>query len=170
MKNLLVCLLMAMIGASATAQTDQKEYKTFVKNDHHVYYCTHNGVTVVVDPTVDGLFEPHITIINESGHEFLFEPKKITAQAYGIPGNTYKSTRYRVERLLEKGDTLGFEKDVLTIYTPEKYQKKASRTLWWAGLRTSTSSSIIRNITKIRSFCPNRLVDSGECCTFAVRI
>jgi hypothetical protein len=129
---------MAMIGASATAQTDQKEYKTFVKNDHHVYYCTHNGVTVVVDPTVDGLFEPHITIINESGHEFLFEPKKITAQAYGLPGNTYKSTRYRVERLLEKGDTLGFEKDVLTIYTPEKYQKKASRTLWWAGLITET--------------------------------
>ena len=77
-----------MIGASVTAQTDQKEYKTFVKNDHHVYYCTHNGVTVVVDPTVDGLFEPHITIINESGHEFLFEPRRL------LPRHTeYLATR-----------------------------------------------------------------------------
>jgi hypothetical protein len=124
---------MAMIGVSAAAQTDQKEYKTFVKNDHHVFYCTHEGVTVVVDPTQGGIFEPHITIINDSGQEFLFEPKKIVATAYGIPGNTYKKTRYRVERFLEKGDTLGFEKDVLKIYTPEKYIKEENKASWWAS-------------------------------------
>ena len=123
---------MAFVCIGAMAEQDTKEYKTYVKNDHHVFYCSHNGILVVVDPTIGGLFEPHITIINDSGHEFLFEPKKIKVSAYAIPGNTYKGTRYRTERFLSKGDTLCFEKDELTMYTPEKYTKKRVNSMWWS--------------------------------------
>jgi hypothetical protein len=110
MKKLISSLLMAFVCIGAMAEQDTKEYKTYVKNDHHVFYCSHNGILVVVDPTIGGLFEPHITIINDSGHEFLFEPKKIKVSAYAIPGNTHKGTRYRTERFLSRGDTLCFEK------------------------------------------------------------
>ena len=123
---------MAFVCIGAMAEQDTKEYKTYVKNDHHVFYCSHNGILVVVDPTIGGLFEPHITIINDSGHEFLFEPKKIKVSAYAIPGNTYKGTRYRTERFLSKGDTLCFEKDELQVYTPEKYTKKRVNSMWWS--------------------------------------
>lgn len=123
---------MAFVCIGAMAEQDTKEYKTYVKNDHHVFYCSHNGILVVVDPTIGGLFEPHITIINDSGHEFLFEPKKIKVSAYAIPGNTYKGTRYRTERFLSKGDTLCFEKDELQVYTPEKYTKKRVNSIWWS--------------------------------------
>ena len=132
MKKLISSLLMAFVCIGAMAEQDTKEYKTYVKNDHHVFYCSHNGILVVVDPTIGGLFEPHITIINDSGHEFLFEPKKIKVSAYAIPGNTYKGTRYRTERFLSKGDTLCFEKDELTMYTPEKYTKKRVNSMWWS--------------------------------------
>ena len=132
MKKLISSLLMTFVCIGAMAEQDTKEYKTYVKNDHHVFYCSHNGILVVVDPTIGGLFEPHITIINDSGHEFLFEPKKIKVSAYAIPGNTYKGTRYRTERFLSKGDTLCFEKDELTMYTPEKYTKKRVNSMWWS--------------------------------------
>ena len=132
MNKLISSLLMAFVCIGAMAEEDTKEYKTYVKNDHHVFYCSHNGILVVVDPTIGGLFEPHITIINDSGHEFLFEPKKIKVSAYAIPGNTYKGTRYRTERFLSKGDTLCFEKDELTMYTPEKYTKKRVNSMWWS--------------------------------------
>ena len=132
MKKLISSLLMAFVCIGAMAEQDTKEYKTYVKNDHHVFYCSHNGILVVVDPTIGGLFEPHITIINDSGHEFLFEPKKIKVSAYAIPGNTYKGTRYRTERFLSKGDTLCFEKDELQVYTPEKYTKKRVNSMWWS--------------------------------------
>ena len=133
MKKLISSLLLAFVCATAMAEADTKEYKTYVKNDHYVFYCSHNGVHVIVDPTVGGIFEPHITIINESGHDFVFEPKKIKVQAFAIPGNTYKDTRYRVERFLERGDTLGFEKDELTMYTPEKYSSKRNTSMWWGS-------------------------------------
>ena len=133
MKKLISSLLLAFVCATAMAEPDTKEYKTYVKNDHYVFYCSHNGVHVIVDPTVGGIFEPHISIINNSGHEFVFEPKKIKAYAYAIPGNTYKDTRYRVERFFERGDTLGFEKDELQIYTPDKYSKKRSNSIWWGS-------------------------------------
>ena len=132
MKKLISSLLMAFVCIGAMAEEDTKEYKTYVKNDHHVFCCSHNGILVVVDPTIGGLFEPHITIINDSGHEFLFEPKKIKVSAYAIPGNTYKGTRYRTERFLSRGDTLCFEKDELTMYTPEKYTKKRVNSMWWS--------------------------------------
>ena len=138
MKKIISSLIMVFISMGAMAEQDVKEYNTYVKNDHHVFYCCNHGITVVVDPTVGGLFEPHITIINESGHDFVFEPQKIKVQAFAIPGVSMKSARYRVERFLEKGDTLGFEKDQLVLYTPEKYMKKTSRTIWWASLLTET--------------------------------
>ena len=122
---------MAFVCCAAMAEQDTKEYGVYVKNDHHVFYCSHNGIHVVVDPTIGGIFEPHITIINETGHNFVFEPQKIKVYAFGIPGNTYKDTRYRVELFLEKGDTLGLEKDELKLYTPEKYSKKRSNSMWW---------------------------------------
>lgn len=131
MMKLILGLLMAFVCIGAMAEQDTKEYKTFVKNNHHVFYCSHNGIHVVVDPTIGGLFEPHITIINNSGHEFLFEPKKIKVSAYAIPGNTHKGTRYRTERFLSRGDTLCFEKDELTMYTPEKYTKKKINSMRW---------------------------------------
>ena len=134
MKKLISTLLMAFVCCGAMAEQDTKEYKIYVKNDHHVFYCTHNGVTVLVDPTVGGIFEPHITIINDSGSEFVFEPQKITASAFAIPGISSKSVRYRVERFLSKGDTLGFDKDRLKIYTPEKYIKAENRANFWATL------------------------------------
>ena len=102
------------------AETDAKEYKTYVKNNYKVFYCTHEGVSVVVDPTEGGLFEPHISIINKSGHEIMFEPKDIRAYAYAIPGNTVKST----------------ETDSLKIYTPKQYRKKQSSASWWAMVLT----------------------------------
>lgn len=133
MKKLISSLLMAFVCVGAMAEQDTKEYKTFVKNDHHVFYCTHNGIHVVVDPTEGGIFEPHITIINESGHDFVFEPKKIKVQAFAIPGINSKSVRYRTERFLAKGDTLGFDKDELLVYTPEKYSSKHTKSMWWGN-------------------------------------
>ena len=146
MKKLISSLLLAFVCATAMAEIDAKEYGVFVKNDHHVFYCEHNGVTVVVDPTIDGIFIPHISIINESGHHFLFEPKKIKVQAYAIPGNTSKDTRYRVDRFLERGDTLGFEKDELTILSPEKYVKKMKNSARWAYIFSSAVSGAINCI------------------------
>lgn len=146
MKKLISTVLMAFVCLGAMAEVDTKEYRVYVKNDHHVFYCEHNGVTVVVDPTADGLFYPHITIINESGHDFVFEPKKIKVHAFAIPGNTMKSTRYRVERFLAKGDTLGFEKDELMVYTPEKFNKKLKRTLWWANFLSTAVVAVVNSV------------------------
>ena len=132
-KLIFTALLMGFVCLGAMAEVDTKEYRTYVKNDHHVFYSFHNGIHVIVDPTVGGIFEPHITIINESGHNFLFEPKKIKVHAFAIPGITMKDARYRVERFLERGDTLGFEKDELKLYTPEKYSSKRSSSMWWGS-------------------------------------
>ena len=93
-KIISLCLLMAYGCLSVMATQDAKEYKTYVKDNHRVYYCTNQGISIVVDPSPRGLFEPHITIINDSGHDFVFEPKEIRAYAYAAPGNTYKETRY----------------------------------------------------------------------------
>ena len=134
MRKILLCLLMAMIGSAVMAETDSKEYCTFVKNDCHVFFCSHRGITVVVDPTEGGIFEPHISIINETGRAFVFEPKAITAEAFAIPGVDSKSTRYRTDRWVSKGDTAYLERDLLTVYTPEKYAKKVSRSMWWGNL------------------------------------
>ena len=138
MRFLLSLFLMATMGhLNLMAETDAKEYKTYVKNNYKVFYCTHEGVSVVVDPTEDGLFEPHISIINNSGHEIMFEPKDIRAYAYAIPGNTAKSTRYRVGTFLDRGgDASRLETDSLKIYTPKQYRKKQSRTNWWAMVLT----------------------------------
>lgn len=136
MKKLISSLLMAFVCVGVLAETDTKTYRTFVKNDRHVFFCSHRGITVVVDPTVGGIFEPHISIINESGRAFVFEPKTITAEAFALPGNDSKYTRYRTERFLAKGDTTGMERDQLTIYTPEKYSRKVSRSMWWGSFLT----------------------------------
>ena len=148
MKRLISTLLTALVCAGAMAEVDSKEYRTYVKNDHHVFYCEHNGVTVVVDPTAEGIFLPHITIINESGHDFVFEPQKIIAQVYALPGNKSKSVRYRTERFLSKGDTLGFEKDRLKIYTPEKYKKSVGKSMWWANFLGEVLVAGLESATK----------------------
>lgn len=138
-KIISLCLLIACCCLDVMASQETKEYKTYVKDNHHVYYCSYQGMNVVVDPTPGGLFEPHITIINDSGHDFVFEPDKIRAYAYAVPNNTYKETRYRVERFLEQGgDASLLEQDSLSIYTPEKYKKKTSSTYWWSSLLTET--------------------------------
>ena len=144
MKKLFFSLMMAFVCGGAMAEEDTKEYKTFVKNDYHVFYCSHNGVTVVVDPTQGGIFEPHISIINESCREFIFEPQKITASAFAIPGVSSKSARYRVERFLAKGDTLGFDKDQLKIYTPEKYIKVENKANFWATLLVGVVNGAVK--------------------------
>jgi len=140
MKKLLsLCLLMSFCVLNVMAEKDQKEYKTFVKNDYHVFYCSYQGICVIVDPTAGGLFEPQITIINNSGREFVFEPKKIKAFAYAAPHNTYKETRYRVDQYLEHGgDTSKLLQDSLAIYSPEKYMKKTNNTHWWGNLLGET--------------------------------
>ena len=74
-KLIISTLLMGFVCLGAMAEVDTKEYRTYVKNDHHVFYSFHNGIHVIVDPTVGGIFEPHITIINESGRDFVFEPQ-----------------------------------------------------------------------------------------------
>lgn len=138
-KIISLCLLMAYGCISVMAGQDAKEYKTYVKDNHRVYYCTSQGISIVVDPSPRGLFEPHITIINDSGHDFVFEPKEIRAYAYAAPGNTYKETRYRVERFLEKGgDASLLEQDPLDIYTPEKYMRKTNSAFWWGNILTET--------------------------------
>jgi len=139
MKKVITCLLMTFCCINIFAEQDAKDYKTFVKDDHHVYYCSYHGICVIVDPTAGGLFEPHITIINNSGHDFVFEPKMIKAFAYAAPYNTSKDTRYRVDMYLERGgDASKLEQDELTIYSPEKYMKKSNRAHWWGNLLAET--------------------------------
>ena len=76
MKKMFTFLLMTVAFVISASAQDAKEYKTYVKNDRLVHYCNHEGVTVIVDVTESGLFEPQISIINDTGNEFLFEPKK----------------------------------------------------------------------------------------------
>ena len=78
-KSILLTLLCTTLFTGAKAQ-DTKEYKTCVKNDYLIHYCNHKGVTVVVDVTEGGLFVPNISIINDSGHEIIFEPKKMRSR------------------------------------------------------------------------------------------
>lgn len=134
-KLFLICLLMTLCVLNTTAEQDAKEYKSFVKNDYRVFYCSHQGICVIVDPTAGGLFEPHITIINNSGREFVFEPKQIKAFAYAAPNNNNKGTRYRVERYIERGgDVSKLEQDQLDIFSPEKYMRKSDNAQWWGNL------------------------------------
>lgn len=126
---------MTLCVLNTIAEQDAKEYKSFVKNDYRVFYCSHQGICVIVDPTAGGLFEPHITIINNSGREFVFEPKQIKAFAYAAPNNNNKGTRYRVERYIERGgDVSKLEQDQLDIFSPEKYMRKSDNAQWWGNL------------------------------------
>lgn len=138
--KLLVTLLFAAISASTMGQ-DTKEYKTYVKNDRLVHYCNHNGITVVVDVTDDGIFEPHISIINDTGHEILFEPKKIKAYCWGIKNYTFDSGRNLLTHYFDRGmsisdleDKTTLEKDSLRVYTYEKYRRKQSNAIFWGNV------------------------------------
>ena len=116
----------ATLFTGARAQ-DTKEYKTYVKNDCLIHYCNHKGVTVVVDVTEGGLFVPNISIINNSGHEIIFEPKKIKAYCYAVKDYS-KETRSMLTRYFDKGmDMTPLVKDSLMIYPYEKYKSKRNR-------------------------------------------
>ena len=84
MKKIFLAFLLAVSFVTTATAQDQKVYKTYVKNDRLVHYCNYKGVTVIVDVTESGIFEPQISIINDTGHEFVFEPKKIKAYCYGV--------------------------------------------------------------------------------------
>ena len=66
MRKMFTLLLLTTACVLSTTAQDAKEYKTYVKNDRLVHYCNHEGITVIVDVTESGLFEPHISIINEA--------------------------------------------------------------------------------------------------------
>ena len=141
--KLLVTLLFAAISVSTMGQ-DTKEYKTYVKNDRLVHYCNHNGITIVVDVTYNGLFEPHISIINDTGHEILFEPKKIKAYCYGIKNYALDSGRNYLTQYFDRGMSLSdleekttLVKDSLSIYSFEKYGRKKSNAIFWGNVLAS---------------------------------
>lgn len=141
--KLLVTLLFAAISVSTMGQ-DTKEYKTYVKNDRLVHYCNHNGITIVVDVTYNGLFEPHISIINDTGHEILFEPKKIKAYCYGIKNYPFDGGRNHLTPYFDKGMSLSdlegkttLVKDSLSIYSFEKYGRKKSNAIFWGNVLAS---------------------------------
>ncbi len=131
-KSILLTLLCATLFTGAKAQ-DTKEYKTYVKNDYLIHYCNHKGVTVVVDVTEGGLFVPNISIINDSGHEIIFEPKKIKAYCYAVKGHP-KETRNMLTRYFDMGmDMTPLVKDSLMIYPYEKYKSKRNSSMFWAN-------------------------------------
>lgn len=136
---MLVTLLFAVFSVSSSMAQDAKEYKTYVKNDRLVHYCNYNGITVVVDVTDYGLFEPHISIINDTGKEILFEPKKMKAYCFGIKhyGN---ETRNQLTPFFKRGLTISdleqkttLVKDSIRIYTYEKYYRSQSTAMFWGN-------------------------------------
>ena len=132
-KVILALLLVSTFVVSATAQ-NEKVYKTYVKNDRLVHYCNYKGVTVIVDVTESGIFEPQISIINDTGHEFVFEPKKIKAFCYAIDAQG-KSTRNMLGMYFDKKlDKSLLAKDSLRIYTYENYSRTQSNAIFWGNL------------------------------------
>ena len=132
--------LMLTIGANAS---DNKDYKYFIRNDKHVCYCTSGGITVIVDPSPAGICQPAITIINESGSDFVFEPRNIKAFTYGIPKQKNIWERRHVKMWFDCGyspDKL--ERDSLEVYSYEKYHRLTSRNLWWGAFIGNVISTV----------------------------
>ena len=108
------CLLLA-VGLKAE---DVKEYKTFIKNDMRVHYCTSNGVTVMVEPSGGDICKPTITIVNESGTDFTFNPSDIKVFTYAIPKQRDRWERHHVQLWFSSGnDPQQLERDPLTLYS-----------------------------------------------------
>lgn len=140
-KNVFLTLLFVVSSINAMGQ-DTKDYRTYVKNDRLVHYCNYRGITVVVDVTGSGLFEPHISIINDTGHEILFEPKKIRAYCYAIK-NQGKETRNLLTRYFDQNvDKSPLVKDSLKVYTYEKYYRKESNAIFWGNVLASAIVAI----------------------------
>lgn len=139
-------IMLAVAGLLLTVSmeaTDIKEYKYFIRNDARVCYCTSNGVTVIVDPSGGGIYEPAITIVNESGHEILFEPRKIKAFTYGIPKQRHTWERRHVQLWFESGYDAGLlEREPVEVYTYEQYRKRTSRNLWWSGFIAAVGTAV----------------------------
>lgn len=136
-KTIFLTLLCAALFTGVRAQ-DTKEYKTYVKNDRLIHYCNHKGLTVVVDVTEGRLFSPNISIINDTGHEIIFEPLKIKAYCYAAKGHV-KETRSMLARYFDKGlDMSELLKDSLKIYPYEKYRKSQNNTLFWGNILATT--------------------------------
>lgn len=150
MKRLLsLWVLTATFTFGTYAQEGTKEYKTYVKNDRLVHYCTHNGVTVVVDPVDFGKWDITLTIINKSGHEILFEPKLIKARCYTASGNHPEEIKHNLERFLKiKLDTAALPKEELKIFASGKGRSERYNT-WGIGENASTLTYICKRLDEI---------------------
>lgn len=138
MKKIFLALLLAVSFVTTATAQDQKVYKTYVKNDRLVHYCNYKGVTVIVDVTESGIFEPQISIINDTGHEFVFEPKKIKAYCYGVEYRG-SSTRNLLAQYFDLNlDKSPLVKDSLRVYTFEKYANKQSNAIFWGNVLAQT--------------------------------
>ena len=150
MKKLLsLWMLVTAFAFGAYAQQDTKEYKTYVKNDRLVHYCTHQGVTVVVDPVDFGKWDITLTIINKSGHEILFKPQLVKARCYTASGNLANEVKHSLERFLKsKLDTASLPKEELEIYSSGKGITRRSNS-YAIGEYGSTLTYICKRLDEI---------------------
>ena len=143
MKRIVTLWVLMAACCIGTWATDGKEYKTYVKNDRLVYYCNYRGITVVVDITEGGLFQPSINIINETGHEFVFEPKKIKAYSYAVDAYP-KERRNLLMRYFDMGfDKSSLVKDSVRVYSADRYLRIRSKAMWWHDLLSEVVASTI---------------------------
>lgn len=139
----LVAICLNIIAVSAHA-ADGERVKTYVENGKLVYYCTIDSITVVVNPNLRGLFEPVISIINESGEEVLFNPEDIKAYTYVFPYIAEAPERYQLDDFfLNGGDTSELGKESLKIYPYKKYRKLSARNMWWGNLVTGMANAAV---------------------------
>ena len=140
----MILAIAGLLLAFSMRAGDVKEYKYFIRNDVRVHYCTCDGVTVIVDPSDGGICNPAITIINESGHEFLFEPRKIKAFSYAIPKQKDKWERHHVKMWFDCGyEPSLLERDSVTVFTYEQYRRRTSRNIWWGGFISTVGTSAV---------------------------
>ena len=133
MKTTILSLLAAVVWMNATAQTDTKNYQTYIKNGQPVYYCTNDGLTVVVDATTYGKWDLTLAIINKTGREVLFEPEKIKARCYTISGTQSPEVKHSWKIITKaKLDTATIKKDELKIFPYHKGRSERNFG-YWAG-------------------------------------
>ena len=142
-RKLLVITLLLLSTAAVAIEEDGKEYKTYVRDGHPVYYCIFDGIGIEVYTRPGNLFEPHILITNMSGKDFLFEPKKIKAYCYAVD-NYPKETRNILKRYFDlKWDLSLLTRDSLQVYSKEEYRKTRDSQLMWNSILSLVMSSAI---------------------------
>lgn len=139
----LITFCLAILALSAKA-TDDGRVKTYVDNGKLVYYCTMDDITVVVNPNLRGLFEPVISIINESSEEVIFKPEDIRAYSYVFPYIADSPERYQLKDFfLTGGEVSELKKEPLHIYPYKKYRKRSARNMWWGNLVTGMVNAAV---------------------------